>query len=223
MAASKTLRLVLGALSLALIGTAIPRTAHAQRVYVYGPTPPPRYGYGYRYRDDEPLQALEISGEIEGAVPVMPRTINSGNQVGGGGGFKLRVGEQLIFPGQLRFTPEVEYGFTHLWANTDGATDDNGNPIQEYAEQFQHMSAGARLGFGRFIVPTVYAHGGYGWRSTDNPAATGNGGLAFDVGAALDLRFRRVGVGVHAEYDEIFLPNESPRWVAAGVHLSLLF
>ena len=225
-----------GVSALAFAGVMLaPRTAHAQRVYVYSqrPAPPPPaygygggYGYGYRaapaqpYYYQEPPYALQLGFDLEGALPVNPPTVPGGNQaaVGGGAGFKVRVGEQFRFPG-IRFTPEVMYGFDHLWA-----ADVPGNG---YTEDMNRIAAGARLGFGRIIVPVVYAHLGYGWRQDNAPTGiiTGaNGGLAFDVGGALDLRVvPHFGVGVHLEYAQITLDQAQPQWVAIGAHADFIF
>ena len=99
--------------------------------------------------------SLHIAFDAEGAVPLMDRHFQSGNDLSGGGGFKVRVGDQFRFPG-LRFTPEVGYGFDHLFATDDTNT--------SYAWDMHRLFAGARIGFGRFIVPTFYGHVGYGWR-----------------------------------------------------------
>jgi hypothetical protein len=223
-----------GIAALAFAGVMLaPRTAHAQRVYVYGPRPgppPPAYGYGYGggyygrpaqpYYYQEPPYALQLGFDLEGALPVNPPTVPGGNQaaVGGGGGFKVRVGEQFRFPG-VRFTPEVGYGFDHLWA-----ADNAGNG---FSEDMNRIFAGARLGFGRIIVPVIYAHLGYGWRQDNAPNGiiTGaNGGLAFDVGGALDLRVvPHFGIGVHLEYSQITTENDQPQWVAIGAHADLIF
>ena len=217
--------------ALAFAGVMIaPRTAHAQGVYVYSsrppPPPPPAYGYGYGYRaqpagpyySQEPLYALQLGFDVEGVAPVNPPTVPGGNQaaLAGGAGFKVRVGEQFRFPG-IRFTPEIGYGFDHIWAS-----DVAGNG---FAWDMNRIFAGARLGFGRIIVPVIYAHAGYGWRQTEATYVTGgNGGLAFDVGGAIDFRvIRHFGFGVHLEYSQITTDVDQPQWVAVGGHADLIF
>jgi hypothetical protein len=223
-----------GVSALAFAGVMLaPRTAHAQRVYVYSsrPAPPPPaygYGYGYGYQPaparpyyyEEPPYALQLGFDVEGVAPINPPQINNQSAVGGGAGFKIRAGEQFRFPG-IRFTPEVGYGFDHLWAG-----DASGNA---FSEDMNRFFAGARLGFGRILVPVVYAHLGYGWRQDNAPngiitTSSSNGGLAFDVGGALDLRVvPHFGIGVHLEYSQITLDQAQPQWLAVGAHADLIF
>ncbi len=197
------------------------RTSHAQRYY-YGPPPPPPPGYAYgppprRAYYEEPY-AFQLGFDLEGAAPLNAPSVPGGgpSAIGGGGGFKVRLGEQLRLPAVL-LTPEVGYGFDHLWA-----ADNLGNG---YDWSINRFFAGARLGFGRIIVPTLYAHVGYGWRQTDAAYVTGeDGGLAFDVGGALDFRVaRHADLGVHLEYAQIALSQDAPQWLGIGGHLDLLF
>ena len=177
-----------------------PRTAHAQRYY-------------YAYSDRE-RSGLAMGVDLEGAIPVDVPQVNRNNLVGGGG-IKFRIGEQLRYP-NLRFTPELGYGYDHLFAN-----DNFGNA---YAWDLHRVFAGARLGFGRILVPTIYAHIGYGWRATGDPAVPEANGLAFDAGGALDLPVSpHVGFGAHAEYGSIESQPYTPHWVALGLHLELVF
>jgi hypothetical protein len=200
-----------------------PRTAHAQRYYVYAgrPAPPPPaygynngYGYGYAYR--EPPYALQLGFDLEGAFPVGVNVPGNQNDLKGGGGFKVRVGEQFRFPG-IRLTPEAGYGFDHLWAN-----DDVGN---QFGWDMNKLFVGARLAFGHIVVPVVYAHIGYGWRqtpATDN-VITSDGGLEYDVGGAIDFHVvPHFGFGVHLEYSAIDIPFQ-PQWVALGAHADFIF
>jgi hypothetical protein len=199
----------------------VPRTAQAQRYYVYAgrppPPPPPGYGYGpgpgYGYRYYEPPYALQLGFDVEGAVPVGVNV--PGNEgIKGGGGFKVRVGEQFRFPG-IRFTPEVGYGFDHLWAN-----DDFGN---QSGWDMNRLFVGARLAFGHIVVPVVYAHVGYGWRQTADTLVADANGVAYDVGGAIDFRVvPHFGFGVHLEYSAIDIAFQ-PQWVALGAHADFIF
>src|SRR5580704_4332363 len=82
-------------------------TARADRVYVVEESRnPPEY---YEARS-----SLDLAVDGEGAVPLMDRRFQSGNDLSGGGGFKVRVGEQIRMP-RLRVTPEIGYGFDHLF------------------------------------------------------------------------------------------------------------
>jgi hypothetical protein len=205
------------------------RTASAQGYYryeYYRPPPPRPYYYQpapgparYYEGEREAPYAFQLGFDLEGAFPVgvnVPQ--GSQNDLKGGAGFKVRLGEQFRFPG-LRFTPEVGFGFDHLWANAD-----NNN---EFGWDMNRFFAGARLSFGRFLVPVIYAHAGYGWRQIStvesNVITGGNGGLAYDVGGALDLRVvPHFGIGAHLEYAAIDIPYQ-PQWVAIGAHADLVF
>jgi hypothetical protein len=201
-------------------------TANAQTIYVYAPPPPPPQppppppppGYYYAPRAqpvafEEPF-ALVIAADLEGAVPVnMPQL--DGNALQGGGGFKVRVGEQIRLARGLRLIAEGGYAFDHLFAS-----DDIGD---SYSWDMHRVFGGARLSFGRFLAPVLYAHLGYGWRLTGDPSVPQTGGLALDVGAGLDLRFwRHLVLGVHVEYATIDAQPYIPEWVALGGHLEVV-
>jgi hypothetical protein len=197
----------------------VSRNAGAQRVYVYAPAPPPPGPPPppprYYYEEAEPPYALALGLDLEGAAPVNTPQFSDGNNLGGGGGFKLRVGERVRVAPRVHFTPEVGYGYDHLFA-----TDDFGNVAYDW--DMHRVFGGARLSFGRFLMPVVYAHVGYGWRVTGDPTVPQAGGLTFDVGGALDLRLApRLTIGAHIEYVEIDAQPYVPAWVAFGGHLDL--
>jgi len=220
-----------GATALAFAGILLaPRTAHAQRVYVYSsrPAPPPPVYYGgggyygrpaQPYYYQEPLYQTQLGFDLEGVAPLNAPSYNGGPAaIGGGAGFKVRLGEEIRFPGTgVRLTPEVGYAYDHLWA-----ADNLGN---SYDWSMNRLIAGARLGFGRILVPSVYAHLGYGWRQTDAVYVTGqDGGLAFDVGGAIDLHVvPHVTFGVHLEYVQVSTNVDTPEWLAVGGHVNFLF
>ena len=204
------------------------RPARAQRYYpsggyyqppppgYYGAPPPPPRGYGYYVFDDRHnTTGLELGADLEGAVPINIRNVN-GNDVRGGGGFKLRLGETFR-AADLRITPEIGYGFDHLFAN-----DDAGNPAYDW--NLHRAFAGVRFGFGRFIVPVVYGHVGYGWRATNDPLIPQASGFAYDAGVALDLHIiPHFGFGAHAEVAGIDSQPYTPQWIALGLHAELVF
>jgi len=210
------------------------RSAHAQGVYVYRPyrpAPPATYSYGvyapppraaYYVPEREPPYAFQLGFDLEGAVPVGINVPGNQYTPKGGGGFKVRVGEQMSFPG-IRFTPEVGYSFDHLWAEDDASN--------QYGWDMNRIFAGARLSFGRVFVPVIYGHVGYGWRQLGSGWSTGsnvidggNGGFAYDVGGALDLRIvPHFGIGAHLEYDSIAGLPDQPQWVSLGLHADLVF
>jgi hypothetical protein len=185
----------------------VPGNARADRVYVVEEREPPEY---YEHRS-----SLDLAFDGEGAVPLMDRRFQSGNDLSGGGGFKVRVGDQIRFP-RLRFTPEIGYGYDHLFA-TD-------NQTFSYAWDMHRVFAGARIGFGRIVVPTFYAHVGYGWRDTGDPTVAQASGVAFDMGFALDFHLvPHFGFGGHVEYAAIDAEPYTPRWLALGLHADIAF
>jgi hypothetical protein len=184
-----------------------PTPAHAARRYVIVEE---RSDDEYRV---EGRSHLDVGFDAEGAVPLGIARSPVGNDVSGGGGFKVRVGDQIRFP-RLRLTPEIGYGYDHLFAS-----DVFGD---SFAWDMHRLFAGARVGFGRIIVPTFYGHLGYGWRNTADPTVAQAGGIALDAGFALDLHvIPHLGLGAHAEYTTIDATPFVPRWLALGLHADL--
>jgi hypothetical protein len=212
---------VLAAALLCIAVLATARSASAQRyVVVYGPPPPPppptRYYYAEPPIDDSPDQAFDLGVDLEGAAPINIGQSQNGNDVRGGGGIKVRVGQSFRLAPGLRIVPEVGWGYDHLWA-----TDDIGN---SYAWDMHRLFGGARLEFGRFLVPSLYAHVGYGWRTSGDSTVPDASGVALDAGGALDLRvFRHLSLGAHLEYGTIDATPYQPEWIAAGLHADVLF
>jgi hypothetical protein len=169
----------------------------------------------YFYEERAPRYTLNLGLDLEGGAILNEPHPLSGNTLNGGSGFKLRVGERIRFRGGF-FTPEVGYGYMHLFAE-----DDQGDA---YAWNMQRVFAGARLGFGRFITPVIYAHAGYGWRDTQDPSVNAAGGLALDAGVALDLHLAPfLSIGAHGEYVDISSTPYAPQWLAVGAHADVDF
>src|SRR4051812_11199799 len=97
---------VAGLAGLAVI--AAPRAARADTVVVVDE---PEGGY----REYESHSSIDLAFDGEGAIPLMDRRFQSGNDLSGGGGFKFRLGDQIRFP-RMRVTPEIGYGYDHLFA-----------------------------------------------------------------------------------------------------------
>jgi hypothetical protein len=182
-----------------------PGVARADRVYVI------------EERDDyyAPRSSLNLGFDLEGAVPIdVPRSL-SGNDVHGGGGFKVRVGDQIRWP-RLRITPEGGYAYDHLFAS-----DDVGN---SYAWDVHRLFGGVRFAFGHFVTPGFYAHLGYGWRDTADPTVARSHGLAFDAGGFLDFHVvPHFGFGIHVEYVNVDAQPYTPHWIALGGHVDVNF
>ncbi len=156
--------------------------------------------------------SLNLGLDAEGAADVAPPDVNS-SAVEGGSGFKLRIGAQ-IHRRFLRIIPEGGFSYTHLFVTDDAR--------ESVGWNMERTFVGVRLGFGEVIVPIVYGHIGYGWRSTSGgpvepvPAASG---VAADVGAGLDFHLiRHFGFGFHVEYVAVEATPDVPDWIAFGVH-----
>ena len=158
---------------------------------------------------------LDLGAGAEGAAVVDAPHTASGNSLGGGTGFKVRIGSQFHVP-LVRLSPELAYGYEHFFAVDDTGTTFDWNT--------HRIMGGIRLGLGEIIVPTVYGHLGYGWRSTADPTVPGAGGLALDAGVALDLHLiPHLSFGPHIEYAMIDASPFVPQWLALGLHADLVF
>ncbi len=137
-----------------------------------------------------------------------------------GAGFRVRAGDQFHLQYQIKLTPEVGYAYNHIFAKNAYGEDN-----------IQRVFAGARLGFGRWVIPTVYAHVGYGFQSVSLPNAPlanastipNSNGFTFDVGAAVEFKLaRHLMIGPHFDYDMIAVTN-GPQWISFGGHADILF
>jgi hypothetical protein len=138
-----------------------------------------------------------------------------------GGGFKIRFGDQLRLRYGIKLTPEVGYAFDHVFAANQGLP-----------ENMNRIFAGARLGVGRWVVPTLYAHVGYGFRSvSDNGTVASNAGIfpssngfTFDTGVAVEFHLaRHLSIGPHVEYVLVDSTPSPPQWLTFGGHIDFLF
>lgn len=207
MSAKRSLSASLAVSGLAgLAALLLPKTAHADRVYVIE-------------RDDdtyyEPRHQLDLAFDGEGAVPLMDHRFRDGNDLSGGGGFKFRIGEQIRFR-HVRIIPEGGYGFDHLFATSNSGA--------SYDWDMHRVFGGVRVGFGRVVVPVFYGHVGYGWRNTADPLVTSASGVAWDTGFALDFHLvPHFGFGAYAEYAGIDARPFTPQWLGLGLHADVAF
>jgi hypothetical protein len=159
---------------------------------------------------------LGIDGDATAIVSPASTDTNLNNY---GAGFKLRFGDQFRLRYGLRLTPEVGWAFDHLFpAGSNGVDPWNMNRV----------FAGVRLGFGRRVVPTIYAHLGAGFRTIGGPGtaelANNTTGLAFDTGVAVDFYLtRHFAIGPHVEFVDIDTAPENPEWFAFGGHIDIVF
>jgi hypothetical protein len=172
---------------------------------------------------------------IDGEAPVLLAPSPTQNNLSVlGGGFKLRFGDQIRLRHGLVLTPEVGYAFDHLFTSSPGVAVTPG-VVTTGDWNMNRFFGGVRLGFGRIVVPTLYAHVGYAFRSISaannaNPEIVnfGQNGLAFDTGIAVDIHLaRHLSFGPHVEYVAVTnsdgINQSSPQWLSFGAHLDFLF
>ncbi len=142
-----------------------------------------------------------------------------------GGGFKLRFGDHFRLRNGLYLTPEVGYAFDHVFT-TSTTQFEAANPEPWNMNRF---FAGLRVGFGRDIIPTLYAHVGYGFRSVSGAENTNAGtvpssnGVALDTGVAVEFRINRhLFIGPHVEFTYI-ASTDAPEWMTFGGHVDFVF
>jgi hypothetical protein len=146
-----------------------------------------------------------IAVDAEGAIPTTPSALLSG-----GGGFGVRLGEQLHLP-LVRLTVEAGYAYAQL--------------VKEDAPAnwtIHRAQLGGRLGLGELIVASLFAHGGYGWRFTHDDSY-GGGGFAYDAGLAVDLNLGFLSLGVHGAYNHVDAQPVPPQWISLGVDAAVVF
>lgn len=165
---------------------------------------------------------LGIDGDANAMLAPDPTKYNLSTL---GTGFKIRFGDQFHLLYGIKLTPEVGYAFDHVFAANSG---------QLFGpENMNRIFAGVRVGVGRWVVPTVYAHVGYGFRSVsqegtvDMNGSASENGFTFDTGISVEFRLaRHLSIGPHAEYVFIDAPvgtSSGPQWLAFGGHLDILF
>jgi hypothetical protein len=157
---------------------------------------------------------MVIGADLEGATPVgaTPENLRSGPAFAGRLGYKIGIPF-------LSLTPEAGYGYVRLSGH-------GGYPDFD----IHRMFVGARVGFGGVLVPSVYAHLGYGFISTSGPdtvpgtTATYDNGAFVDAGFGLDLRIiPHVGVGVHVAYSVVAAEPTAVDWVNYGAQVDVTF
>jgi hypothetical protein len=160
--------------------------------------------------------AFMLAVDVEGAVPLyVPHlyyyTLNDGV------GFKVRAGEQIRLRRWLRITPEIGYGFEHLFFKDD--------EYVGYGFQWDlhRVFTGVRLAFGQLVRPAVYTHVGYGWKITADSSLLHQSGYEFDLGGAFDFHFiPHLDIGAHVEFARIARAS-AIEWLALGGHAAILF
>jgi outer membrane protein with beta-barrel domain len=169
--------------------------------------------------------------DADGTALLSPTSTNVITPSTLGGGFKLRFGDRFVLRGGVRLTPEIGYSFDHLFAGGAGeAVPGNANVVTDGIWNMNRVFAGARVGFGRWVVPTVYAHVGYAFRTVSDETVTilpNNTGPTFDAGVALDFHIaRHLSLGPHVEYTLVDMQatgQSIPQWMTFGGHVDFIF
>jgi hypothetical protein len=167
--------------------------AEAARYYVYYRGD--RYGYGERVH-------FGIDGNF--VLPVANTGNGPTSNVGLGidGRLGYRAGTRYVF-----LQPELLVGLQQL--GTLG-----GGPAP--AVNFGRGMAGLRIGGGRFLQPQGSFHLGAAF-------GTLGAGFAYDIGAALDLKFRVFNMGLHAAFNMALVDGNAYKWINVGPHIGFSF
>jgi hypothetical protein len=145
---------------------------------------------------------LQIGFDLDYALPI-------DSSVDGGGGFALRLGQQLHVPA-IALTPEIAFAYHSYAGSGDPAT--------------YRGVGGLRLGFGEIFRLGPYFHVGLGHIDFDLPGDPSDTGFTYDVGAFFDLTLLPLfNVGVHGAYNEL-RNSDLPtfQWATFGAHAELI-
>jgi hypothetical protein len=147
-----------------------------------------------------------IAGDLDLHVPV------SINGVGTGGGFGIRLGQELHLP-LLSINPEI--GFTYASFSKD-------EPPKIY-----RGIAGVRVGMGELLRIGVMAHVGFGYVSWEpKQRDVSHSGLTYDAGLFLEFTaLPLLNIGVHAAYNRMAADEGQPsalQWMQLGLHATLV-
>jgi hypothetical protein len=127
----------------------------------------------------------------------------------GGGGFALRLGQQLHIPA-IALTPEIAFGY-HSFSG-------GGEPA------IYSGLGGVRLGFGEIFRLGPFAHLGLGHIDYDLPGDPNDTAFQYDLGAFFDLTILPlVNIGVHGAYNELRAGDTGTfQWATFGAHVELI-
>jgi len=129
-----------------------------------------------------------------------------GADIGGGGAVRLGRKLDLML---VSLTPEIGGSYDRF--NGDNNT------------RIYRGFIGGRLGIGKLIEPSVFAHIGVGKLGANLGSHTA---VTLDAGIALDLTFLPlINVGAHASYNTLLPQGDysSFNWLALGLHAALVF
>ena len=144
----------------------------------------------------------QIAADLDYAAPIDADSDS-------GGGFAIRLGQQLHVP-LIVLTPELVFA--------DHTFSDNGPTAYRGL-------AGLRLGIGEIIRPGVYGHLGFGSLSLPDPAPD-HTAFTYDAGVFLDLTILPLlDIGVHGAYNRLNSGEgvAAYEWATLGAHAALIF
>jgi hypothetical protein len=146
---------------------------------------------------------VQIGFDLDYALPI-------DSSADGGGGFALRLGQQIHVPA-IAFTPEIVFAYHSYAGGGDPAT--------------YRGVGGARLGFGEIFRLGPFAHIGLGHIDLDLPGDPSDTSFTYDLGLFFDLTLLPLlNLGVHGSYNEL-RNNDLPtfQWAIFGAHAELIF
>jgi len=163
------------------------------------------------------LAFAEVGGHVDADFDLGTSATEGALTVGGGGRFGWRFDL-----GRVWLQPEVGGHYTALTLV--------GCDLCVHGAHVARVTGGARLGgsglISGVIEPALFAHGGYGWLTSEAK------GPVFDVGFALDVAAVRYSrFGVQGAYNLISpTPGEpgtpvivTARWISFGLHAGAVF
>jgi hypothetical protein len=171
---------------------------------------------------------VQLGAAFDIGVPV---NIGKGNilDLSTGAGFDVLLGYRFRIPYQhIAIIPELSAGYTDL------------------STHLVRVRPGLRVGFGRFLVPYIFGHVGWGWATFEDPRATalssrtdgiqrlGGQGPVYDAGLGLDVTvMRRLTLGAHAGYNVATVstprelgvnkPSSYAQWFNFGLNAAVFF
>lgn len=133
------------------------------------------------------------------------------NNVEAGGGFAIRIGQQLHLP-LLVVNPEFAFTYASFSKN---------EPPKMY-----RGVAGGRIGIGELMRFGVLAHIGFGYVDWEPaPDDWSHTGLTYDAGLFFEITaIPLLNIGVHATYNRMAHDrDETLHWMSLGAHVTFVF
>lgn len=134
------------------------------------------------------------------------------NNVSTGGGFGIRIGQELHLP-LISLNPEFAFYYAEFSKDA---------PPKVY-----RGVAGGRIGIGELVRFGVLAHVGFGYVNWEPaPDDYSHSGLTYDAGIFLEFTaLPLLNVGVHGAYNRMTAKDDQPetlQWLQLGLHVTLV-